>query len=91
MDERLLGDLLAVDVGAVARGAIADEEAVRLEDDLGVVARHLAAGQPQIVGLAAADLERRFRHRHDPPAKRVGDFESSLRHARRSVPSSGAG
>ena len=75
-----LGDLLAVDVGAVARVAVAEHEMVVLERDLGVVARHLAAGQPQIVGLAAADLELRLGDRDDAPSERVGHFEAGVGH-----------
>ena len=78
--QRPLGDLLAVDVGAVARALVADEELVVLGDDLGVVARDLAAGQPEIVGLAAADLEVPLRDRDDPAAQRVGDFQAGIGH-----------
>ena len=81
MDEGPLGDLLAVDVGAVARlRSRSDEVAVLDRDDLGVIARHLAAGQAQVVGLAPADLERRLGDRHDAPAERVGDFEAGVGH-----------
>ena len=75
-----LGDLLAVDVGAVARVPVAQPETAALDGDLGVVARHFAAGQPQIVGLAAADFERRFRDRDDAPAERVGHFQAGVGH-----------
>ena len=57
--ERALGDLLVVDVGAVAglRSRISEPAAV--ERDFGVVARHFAAGQAKIVRFAAADAEKR--------------------------------
>ena len=45
-----------------------------------MIARHLAAGQPQIVRLAPADLERRLRDRDDAPAERVGHFEAGVWH-----------
>ena len=69
MDQRALGDLLAVDVGAVARLLVAEHELVVLRVDLGVIAGHLAAGQAQVVGLAPADLELPLGDRHDPPAQ----------------------
>ena len=53
-----LGDGLAVDERAVARLAVAQDEPAVLRDDLGVLARHLAAAEPQVVGLAPADRER---------------------------------
>ena len=57
--EHAFGDGLAVDVGAEARAAIAEHEAAALLDDLGVIARHFAAAETQIVGLPAANRERR--------------------------------
>ena len=78
--QRLLGDLLAVDVGAVARILVADEELVVFGDDVGVVARHLAAGQPQIVGLAAADPKQRLADLDDAAAECIGDFQASSSH-----------
>jgi hypothetical protein len=77
----MLGDLIAVHVGPVARGAILEDVgAVGLESNLGVIARDFAASKAQIVGLAAADFKRRFHHRHDTPAERVSHFEASVRH-----------
>ena len=82
MRERVLGHLIAVDIGAVARGAILQHvRAARIESDFGVIARNFAAGEPEVVGLATTDLERGFRDRDDAPAERVGDFEAGLRHA----------
>ena len=79
--ERALGDLLAVDVGAVPRAAVPDHESAVRVDDFGVVARHLAPGQAQIVGFAAADLERRLGDRDDAAAQGVGDFQAGLGHS----------
>ena len=53
---------------------------VVLEGDFGVVARHLAAGQPQIVRLASPDLELALRDRDDAPSEGVGYFESGVGH-----------
>ena len=75
-----LRDLFAVYVGAVARIAVAQHEVVVLNGDFGVIARHLAAGETQVVGFAAADLELPFRDRHDATAEGVGYFESGVGH-----------
>ena len=58
--EHALGDLFAVDVGPVAGIPVLQLETVSVDSDFGVVARHLAARQPQVIGLAAADFERVF-------------------------------
>ena len=50
------------------------------DDDLGVIARDLAAGQPQIVRLSSPYPEQRLRDRNDPAAERVGYFEASVWH-----------
>jgi hypothetical protein len=76
--ERALGDLVAVDVGPIARISIAQQEAVVLDEDFGVIARDFAAGQPEVVGLAAANLEVTLGNRHDPPTHGVGYFESGI-------------
>ena len=81
--ERLLGDLLTVDVGAVARVLVADEERVVLGIDLGVIARDLAAGKSEVVGLAPPDLEVSFRDRNDAAAERVGHFKAGIGHENR--------
>ena len=78
--QHAFGHLLAVDVGAVARVAVVQREAVAVDGDFGVIARDFAAGQPQIVGLAAADLERALGDRDDAPSERVGDFEAGISH-----------
>jgi hypothetical protein len=80
VDQRALGDWLVVDVGAVARLLVANDEAAVVGHDLGVVARDLAAGQAQIVGLAPADAERVLADRHDAPAERVGDLQACVWH-----------
>ena len=78
--ERALGYLLAVDVGAVPRALVADQELVVLGVDLGVVARDFAAGQAEIVGFAPPDLEVALRDRHDTAAQRVGYFKAGIGH-----------
>ena len=79
-DERPLGDRLVVDVRAVARLLVADQEYAVGREDLGVIARDFAAGQPQIVGLPAADAEGVLLDRHDAAAQSVGDLEAGVRH-----------
>ena len=78
--QHAFGHLFAVHVGAVARVAVVQRETVAVDGDFGVVARDFAAGQPQIVGLAAADLERTLGDRDDAPSERVGDFETGVGH-----------
>ena len=78
--ERPLGDLLAVDVGAVAGIAVAQHEMVVLQRDFGVVARDFAAGQPEVVGLAPADLELPLGDGDDAPPEGVGHFQSGVGH-----------
>jgi hypothetical protein len=84
MDEDAVGDLLAVDVGAVARIAVPQREVVALERDFRVVARDFAAREPQVVGLAPADLELVLGNRNDAPAEGVGDFEAGVGHGEQS-------
>ena len=83
MDERLLGDLLTVDVGSVTRVLVADEERVVLGIDLGVIARDLAAGKSEVVGFAPPDFEVSFRDRNDAAAQRVGHFKAGIGHENR--------
>ncbi len=78
--EHALGDLLTVHVGAVARVPIAKGELVAFDADLGVIARDLAAGEAQIVGLPATDLELTLRDGDDTPSEGVGNFEAGIRH-----------
>ena len=49
------GDRLAVDERAVARLLVAQDEAAVFRVDLGVLARHLAAAEAEVVGFAPAD------------------------------------
>src|SRR6476620_8536939 len=78
----MLGHLIAIYVGSVARRPVLHYvRAARIDDDFGVIARHFAAGETQVVGFPAADLEWRFRHRDDAPAQRVRDFKAGLWHA----------
>jgi len=76
----LADHLRLIDERAVARATVLDDEAASLDDDLGVVARHFAARQTQVVRLAAPDGERLLVHRHDTPADRVGDLQTHIRH-----------
>ena len=75
-----LGDRLAVDERAVARLAVAQEVAAVVGHDLGVLARDLAAAEPQVVRLAPADRERQPVDGDDPLAEHVADFEAGIRH-----------
>src|SRR5207244_2051695 len=81
----IAGDRLVVDVGAVARLLVAYEEAAPFDQDFGVVARHLAAGEPQIVGFAAADPEAVFADRNDAPAEGVRHLQTCVWHAGQSL------
>ncbi len=76
----MLGDAFAVDVGAVARSAIAQDEVPVVERDLGVIPRHIAANQLQIVAAAAADRIHRFVDVNDAATEGVGDLEATVRH-----------
>ena len=76
----MLGDALAVDVGAVARSAIAQDEIAAVERDLGVIPRHIAANQLQIVAAAAADRVDRLVDVNDAATEGVGDLEATVRH-----------
>src|SRR5579872_6469525 len=83
MGERpMLGDRLVVDERAVARLPVFDDEAAVFLDDFGMIPRHLAAGEAQIVGLAAPDAKRILGDRDDPSAKRVGDFQPGVGHGK---------
>ena len=80
MGQYALGDLVAVDVGTVARVAVAQGEPVVLDDYLRVVARNLAAGEAEVVRLASADFELALRDRHDAPAERIRHFQAGIGH-----------
>ena len=85
MRQRTLGDLFTIDVGPVAGALVADHDFVALGDDVGVVPGHFAAGEPEIVGFAAADAEQRLIDGDDAAAEGVGDFEAGGRHQRRLI------
>ena len=68
--------LLAVDEGAEPRLLVADDAGAVLERDLGVDARDVGAGQPQIGLAAAADREQRLVDGDDAAAERVGDDQT---------------
>ncbi len=75
-----LGDLFTVDVGAVAGIPVLQLEAIAVDGDFGVVARHFAARQAQIVGFAAADFERALRNGDDAPSEGIGHFQAGVGH-----------
>jgi hypothetical protein len=79
--ERALRDLIAVDVGPVPRVAVAEHEFMVFDGNRGVIAGDLAPGEAQVVRLAPADFELRLGNRHNAPAKRIGDFQTSVRHS----------
>ena len=78
----VLGDRLAVDVGAVARALVAQDPVAVLLDDLGVLARHVAADQTEIALRAAADAEQLLVDRDDALTEAVVYFQPGvwLRH-----------
>ena len=95
--QRVLGDAFAVDVRAVAAAAIAEHEGAVFGGDFGVVARHIAAHQLQVVAAAAADREHRLVDVDHTPTQGVSDLETTVCHrweagiiARRSGPSPSA-
>jgi hypothetical protein len=76
----MLGDGLAVHVGAVPGAAVAQDVLAAVERDLGVVARDVAADQLQVVAAAPAHREHRLVDLDDPPTESVGDFEATVWH-----------
>ena len=76
LEQPLGGHRVAVDEGAEARVLVAQQVARALHHDLGVIARHLAAAELQVVGVAAADGERHRRHVDRAPAGAVDDVEA---------------
>ena len=78
--QRMLGDGLAIDVGAVTGAAVAQDVLAAVERDLGMVARDVAAHQLQVVAAAPADREHRLVDLDDPPTESVGDFEATVWH-----------
>ena len=81
--ERPLGDLLAVDERAVARGAVAQQIASAVvADDLGVLARDVGADELQIGGRAPPDEEHGAVEPDDAAALAVSNLEASFGHGR---------
>ena len=74
----VLGDRLAVDEGAVARALVAQDPVAVLLDDLGVLARHVAADQAEVALGAAADAQQRLVDRDDALAEAVVYFEPGV-------------
>jgi hypothetical protein len=74
------GDLLTVDVGAVAGIPVLQLEAVAVDRDFRMIARDFAAGQAQVVGFAAADFERALRNGNDAPSQGIGHFKTGVGH-----------
>ena len=75
----VLGDGLAVDVGAVSRALVAKNPVGVLLDDLGVLARHVAADQAEIALGAAADAEQFLVDGDNALAEAVVDFQTGVR------------
>ena len=78
--ELVLGDLLAVDEGAIPRPGIAQLISPVHRRDLGMIARHLAARQMQVAADPPADDERILGDVHGPRTELVVDFETWLGH-----------
>ena len=71
-----LGDRLAVDESPVPRLAVAQAVMPVLRCDFGVLTRHFAAAEPQVVGLAPPYRERHFVEGDDPLAEQVANLEA---------------
>jgi hypothetical protein len=80
VNEHPIGDLLAIDVGAIAGIAVLQREAVPFDRDFGVIAGYLAAGEPQVVGFTSANLELALRDRDDAASESVGHFQAGIGH-----------
>jgi hypothetical protein len=74
----VLGDRLAVDVGAVTRPLVAQDPVAVLLDDLGVLARHVAADQTEIALRASADAEQLLVNRDDALTEAVVYFQPGV-------------
>ena len=75
----VLGDRFAVDVGAIAGSLVFQDPVAVLLDDLGVLARHVTAHQPQVALGAAADAQQLFVDGDDALAEAVVYFEARVR------------
>ena len=80
MLQLVLGDGFAVDVRAVARAAIAQQETAVVERDFGVIARDVAANELQIVAAAAPDREHGLVDVDYAPAEGVSNLEATIGH-----------
>ncbi len=76
----VLGHRLAVDERAVARAAVLEDQRAVLADDLGVLARDVAAHQPHVALGAAADRQRGLVDGNDAAAEAIVDFEAGVSH-----------
>ena len=83
--QRFLGDLLAVDERAIPRATVAEHVLFVVACDVGVVARHVAAHELQIIAAATADGKRGLLERHNAPPEGVSDFEAPKRHQESSM------
>ncbi len=75
----MLGDRLAVDVSAIAGSLVLQDPVAILLDDLGMLARHVAADQPQVALGAAADAQQLLVDGDDALAEAVVYFEARVR------------
>ena len=75
-----LGDRLAVDEGAVPGLAVANLVLARIGGDLGVLARDLAAAEPQVVGLSSPDGKRDVIDGDEALAEHVAYFQPGIGH-----------
>src|SRR5262249_28138140 len=73
-------DGLAVDEGPVPRLLVADDIFAVFLRDFGVLSGDFAPAQPEAVGFATPDHERRPVDRDDPFAEHVADFEARFGH-----------
>src|SRR5262249_35239944 len=79
--EHAFGDALAVDVGAVARASIVQNESLTVPHDPGVSARDVPSVETQVALRVAADVEAVLVDRNDTPPLRVGDFQARFTHS----------
>src|SRR5687768_15671106 len=80
MRQLVLGDRLAVDVGAIARSLVAQDPVAVGLDDLGMLARHVAAHQAEIALRPPADAQQGLVDGDDALAESVVDFEARVSH-----------
>ena len=80
------GHRVAVEERAVARLAVAQNQPAAVEDDLGVLARHLAAREAQIVAVTAANAERKMVERDLTLTRRIVYMQSRPGHRPQMIP-----